>query len=276
MADGERPIISFLTDFGTDGAVATCKGVMLSICRDAQIIDVAHSIRKYAIRDGAFLLRFALPYIPVGTHVGIVDPGVGTTRRPIGIRTARGDVLIGPDNGLFPSVADALGGAVEARELTNRALWLPATTSTFHGRDIFAPVAAHLAAGDAQFEAVGALVPLDELVRSNEPEAIARPGEIVTAVTYVDSFGNVRLAGGREDLVAAFGDPADGMPLDVAIEGPEGRERTRYAATFGAVGIGESLVYIDSLGNLAMADNQGNLADRLGLRHDRVLRISRA
>jgi len=276
MADGERPIISFLTDFGTDGAVATCKGVMLSICRDAQIIDVAHSIRKYAIRDGAFLLRFALPYVPVGTHVGVVDPGVGTDRRPIGIRTGRGDVLIGPDNGLFPSVADVLGGPVEARVLTKRDLWLPATTSTFHGRDIFAPVAAHLAAGDAPFDAVGESVALEDLVRIAEPEAVARPGEIATAVTYVDSFGNVRLAGGRDELATAFGDPADGMPLEVAFEGPELHERTRYATTFGTVGIGESLVYIDSLGNLAMADNQGNLAARLGLEHDRALRISRA
>jgi len=276
MAGGERPIITFLSDFGTDGAVATCKGVMLSICRDAQIIDVAHSIRKYAIRDGAFLLRFALPYVPVGTHVGVIDPGVGTRRRPIGIRTGRGDVLIGPDNGLFPPVAEVLGGADEARELSNRDLWLPVTTSTFHGRDIFAPVAAHLAAGEAPFEAIGEVMPLEELVRLPEPEAVARPGEIATTVTYVDSFGNVRLAGGREELVAAFGEPADGLPLEVAFEDSGVRERTRYVTTFGAVGIGESLVYIDSLGNLAMADNQGNLAARLGLGHDRVLRITRA
>ena len=145
----ERPVLAILTDFGLDGAVAACKGVILGICRDAQIIDVGHSIRKYAISDGAFLLRFALPYVPVGFHIGVVDPGVGTPRRPIGIRTGRGDVLIGPDNGLLLPAADALGGAIEARELTNRDLWLPVTSSTFHGRDIFAPVAAHLASGDS-------------------------------------------------------------------------------------------------------------------------------
>jgi S-adenosylmethionine hydrolase len=276
MARADRPIITFLSDFGTDGAVATCKGVMLSICRDAQIVDVAHSIRKYAISDGAFLLRFALPYSPVGTHVGVVDPGVGTTRRPIGIQTGRGDVLIGPDNGLLPSVADVLGGAIEARELTNTRLWRSGISTTFHGRDIFAPVAAHLAAGDAPFEAVGESIPLEGLVRVQEPEAIAHRGEIETAVTYVDSFGNVRLAGGREELVAAFGDPPEGMPLEVTFADPEVHERTHYATTFGAVGMGQSLVYIDSLGNLAMADNQGNLAARLGLGHDRPARISRA
>ena len=116
---------------------------------------------------------------------------------------------------------------------------------------------------------------LDDLIRVPEPKAIARPGEITTAVTYVDSFGNLRLAGGRDELVAAFGDPADGLPFEVAFEDPAVRERTRYAATFGSVGIGESLLYIDSLGNLAMADNQGNLAARLGLGHERAVRIYR-
>ena len=155
MTSPERPVVTILTDFGLDGAVAACKGVILGICRDAQIIDVGHTIRKYAIRDGAFLLRFSLPYVPIGVHVGVVDPGVGTARRPIAILTGRGDVLIGPDNGLLPPAADALGGATQARELANRDLWLPVTTSTFHGRDIFSPVAAHLAAGKAQFADVG-------------------------------------------------------------------------------------------------------------------------
>lgn len=273
----ERPVIGFLTDFGLDGAAATCRAVMLSICRDAQIIDIAHTIRKYAIRDGAFLLRFSLPYAPVGVHVGVVDPGVGTGRRPIAIRTGRGDVLVGPDNGLLVPPAEALGGAIEARELANRDLWLPVTTSTFHGRDIFAPVAAHLAAGDAPFEEVGPVVPLDTLVRLPEPEASVSDATIETVVTYVDSFGNIRLAGGRDDLDRAFGaELTDGLPLLVAFgDGAGPREPTRYAATFGAVERGASLVYVDSLGNLAMADNQGNLARRLGIEPDTTVRIDR-
>jgi S-adenosylmethionine hydrolase len=275
MSSSSRPVIGFLTDFGLDGAVAACKGVMLSICPDAQIVDVAHSMRKYAIADGAFLMRFALPYLPVGVHVGVVDPGVGTSRRPVGIRTGRGDVLIGPDNGLLPPVADALGGAIEARELSNRDLWLPLTTSTFHGRDIFSPVAAHLAAGDADFAAVGAALELDDLVSLSEPGAVATEGEIETVVTYVDSFGNLRLAGGRDELVAAFGEPVDGMPLRVEFGDPDLYEATRYGSTFGAVGIGESVVYVDSLGNLALADNQGNLAARLVVGHERPVRIRR-
>ena len=277
MRPTERPVIGFLTDFGLDGAAATCRAVMLSICRDAQIVDIAHTIRKYAIRDGAFLLRFSLPYFPVGVHVGVVDPGVGTRRRPIGIRTGRGDVLIGPDNGLLVPAADMLGGMEEARELTNRELWLPATTSTFHGRDIFAPVAAHLAAGDAEFAAIGTAVPTDELVRLPEPDAVTADGAIETVVTYVDSFGNIRLAGGPDELRGAFGELADETPLVAVFDGPEPvREPTRYGSTFGSVPQGASLVYIDSLGNLAMADNQGNLAARLGIGHDRPVRITRA
>lgn len=276
MRPTDRPVIGFLTDFGLDGAAATCRAVMLSICRDAQIVDIAHTTRKYAIRDGAFLLRFSLPYFPVGVHVGVVDPGVGTARRPIGIRTGRGDLLIGPDNGLLIPAADALGGIDEARELTSRELWLPVTTSTFHGRDIFAPVAGHLSAGDAAFEDVGPAIRSADLVRLPEPGAEARDGLIETVVTYVDSFGNVRLAGGRDDLRAAFGELADAAPLVVEFAGPESpSERTRYGATFGVVAPGESLVYIDSLGNLAMADNQGNIAARLGIGHDRPVRISR-
>ena len=274
--DRPRPVIGFLTDFGLDGAAATCRAVMLSICRDAQIVDIGHTVRKYAIRDGAFLLRFALPYFPVGVHVAVVDPGVGTSRRPIAIRTGRGDVLIGPDNGLLPPPAEALGGVDEVREITNRELWLPATTSTFHGRDIFAPTAGHLANGDATFADVGPLVDAGTLVQVVEPEASAGDGSIDTVVTYVDSFGNVRLAGGADELSSAFGPIADGTRLTVEFGGESPlREASRYATTFGAVPEGASLVYVDSLGNLAMADNQGNLAARLGIGHDRSVRITR-
>ena len=112
MAPSERPpVIGFLTDFGFDGAAATCRGVMLSICPTAQIVDISHAVRKYAVRDGAFVLRATLPYLPVGIHVGVVDPGVGTERRPIAIRADRGDLLVGPDNGLLLPAADRAGRA---------------------------------------------------------------------------------------------------------------------------------------------------------------------
>ncbi|MGI8999498.1 MAG: SAM-dependent chlorinase/fluorinase, partial [Candidatus Limnocylindria bacterium] len=101
MTATERPVIGFLTDFGLDGAAATCRGVMLSICRDAQIVDISHTVRKYAIRDGAFVLRAALPFMPIGVHIGVVASGVGTERRPIALSPARGDVLISPENGML-------------------------------------------------------------------------------------------------------------------------------------------------------------------------------
>lgn len=258
----ERPIIGFLTDFGFDGAAATCRAVMLSICREAQIVDISHAVRKYAIADGAFLLRAALPYFPVGVHVAVVDPGVGTPRRPIGIRTGRGDVLIGPDNGLLIPAAEALDGAAEARELTNRELWLPGASATFHGRDLFAPVAARLACGAASFDEIGPPVPLPALVRLPAPEARVEPGVLETAVSYVDSFGNLRLAGGRRDLEAAVEGIGAGAALQVSI-GPASLQ-ARFVPSFGHVERGAVLLYVDSTGDLALAENQGNLADRVG------------
>jgi S-adenosylmethionine hydrolase len=279
MSGESRPVITFLSDFGFDGAAAICRGVMLTICPDAQIIDIAHSIRKYAVADGAFILSTALPFMPTGVHLGVVDPGVGTERRPVALRVARGDVLVGPDNGLFLLGAEALGGISDARLLDNRALWLdPSTSSTFHGRDIFAPVAAHLAADDAAFDDVGSALEIDSLVTL--PMAAARVGEgwIETDVIYVDSFGNLRLAGGAKDLVEGLGDVADSPTLRVEIRGANATPRVgklQFGTTFGTVPQGSSLLYIDSSGHLALADNQGSTAERLGVGTGAHVRISR-
>lgn len=275
MNPAERPIIGFLTDFGWDGAAATCRGVMLGICRDAQIVDISHSVRKYAIRDGAFILRASLPFLPVGVHVGVVDPGVGTERRPVALRTARGDVLIGPDNGLLVPAADALGGPTAARELTNRDLWLPVTTSTFHGRDIFAPVAAHLAVEDATFEMVGADMPVDNLHRLPVAEATVADGRIETEVTYVDSFGNLRLAGIGADLTTAFGTIDEGTAVSISI-GSKPAEKATFARSFGHVATGAMILYVDSTGDIALGDNQGNLGARIGAEASTSVRIEAA
>jgi S-adenosylmethionine hydrolase len=276
MTGRERPVIGFLTDFGLDGAAATCRGVMLGICRDAQIVDICHTVTKYAIRDGAFILRSALPYLPIGVHVGVVDPGVGTERRAIAIRCARGDVLVGPDNGLLPPAAEALGGVSEARELTNPGLWLPgAASATFHGRDIFAPVAAHLAAGDAELAAVGPTVPLDDLVRLPDPRRTVRPGALETEATYVDSFGNVRLAAGGADLAAAFADVEPGQRLLVTI-GDAAPLTMALADTFGSAAQGAAIVYVDSSGNVALAVRQGDFAHEHQVSAGAAVRIGEA
>jgi S-adenosylmethionine hydrolase len=273
----ERPFISFLTDFGPDGPAAICRGVMLGIARDAQIVDLAHGIRKYAIADGAYLLESAVTYLPVGVHVAVVDPGVGTERLPIALRAARGDFLVGPDNGLLVPAADRLGGIVEARVLENRALMLQGTSSTFHGRDVFAPIAAHLATG-TPFAAVGPALPIAGLVRLAFPEPEVVEGALATAVLHVDSFGNVRLAAGPDDLERAVGALEAGRPLIVEFPAADGRpavvERTTWQHTFGRVPVGTSLVFRDSLGRVALADNQGDAAARLGVGPDRRVRIT--
>jgi S-adenosylmethionine hydrolase len=212
--------------------------------------------------------------MPVGVQVAVVDPGVGTPRRPIAIQTTRGDVLIGPDNGLLLEPAQALGGAVEARELQNRDLWLPTTSSTFHGRDIFAPVTANLAAGKATFEDVGARVALDALVELARPPSTATEGGLEASVIYVDSFGNIRLGAALEDLEKAMGPMAPGTTVRVDLD--RATSSAVVATTFGEVPPGTSLIYRDSSGHLAMADNQASAAARLEVLVGQRIRISRA
>jgi S-adenosylmethionine hydrolase len=271
-----RPFISFLTDFGPDSAAAVCRGVMLSIAPDAQINDISHSGRKYAIRDGAFLLASSLPWMPVGVHVGVVDPGVGTPRRPIGILTGRGDVLIGPDNGLLVAAAEKLGGIREARVLQNPAWMLERTSSTFHGRDIFSPMAAHVAAG-GDFAEVGPVVDPASLVTIRFPEPEVGDGVLHSSVVYVDSFGNLRLAGERADLVRAVGELSPGRSLRVEFGPSNGAapivETVPWVRTFGEISTGKPLLYEDSSGRLGYADNQADVARRLGVGADRRLTI---
>ncbi len=270
-----RPVITFLTDFGP-AAPAVCRGVMFGIAPDVNIIDISHQVPRYSIREGASTLVFALPHMPVGVHVAVVDPGVGTERLAIAIRTARGDTLVGPDNGLLVPAAERLGGIVEARSLDNRALMLPVVSSSFHGRDIFAPVAAHLATG-TPFEAVGPVVPVADLVRLPVPSATVREGSLDTVITTVLIFGNVTFAGTPADLERAIGPLVPGRPLVVefgAVDGrPVVREETTWAETFGRVPFGASLLMADSEGRVSFADNQGNAAARLGLAVDQPARI---
>jgi S-adenosylmethionine hydrolase len=272
------PVISFLSDFGLDGAAAICRGVMLSICPNAQIVDVSHNVRKFSVADGAFILTMALPWMPVGVHLAVVDPGVGTTRRPIALRVARGDVIIGPDNGLLLGAADALQGIVEARELSNRELWLPETSATFHGRDLFAPVAARLAAGGAGFEDVGERVSIEGLIRLPEPDAVVGDGVLDTSVIYVDTFGNLRLAGSISDLRRSVGGLGPQRQLTVELLDDAGQQAAMMTAvasqTFGAVPVGVPLLYQDSSGHLALALNQGNAATSLGAAVGQRIRIA--
>ncbi len=252
---------------------------MFGICPDANIIDINHQVPRYSIREGAGSLVFALPYMPVGIHVAVVDPGVGTDRLPVGIKVARGDVLIGPDNGLLVGAADALGGIVEARALENRDLMLPVISNSFHGRDLFSPMAAHLASG-VPFEKVGPVVPTGDLVRLTDITPTVGDGVLDTSVVHVLIYGNLTFAGTPGDLEAALGPLEFGQRLSLEFPAQNGsakvKERTVWQRTFGTVPVGASLLYSDSEGHLALADNQGDAAKRLGVSLDRAVRIRRA
>jgi S-adenosylmethionine hydrolase len=263
-------LISFLTDFG-DSAPAVCRGVMWGIAPEARILDLTHHVRKFAVRDGAFLLSRAVPYLPVGVHVAVVDPGVGTPRRPVALQAGRGDLLVGPDNGLLRPAAEALGGVAAAHELTNAELFLPEVSWTFHGRDIFAPVAAHLAAG-VPLERVGPAVEPASLADLVFPECSVRDGGLETTVLFIDTFGNARVAGRADDLAVIAGPLLPGHGFRMIIG--DASHHVMWAPTFGAVAPGEALLYHDAdYDGLAIAVNQGSAAERFGLGPDSPVRL---
>jgi S-adenosylmethionine hydrolase len=269
------PLISFLTDFGAESAPATCRGVMWGIAPDARILDLTHSVRKFAVRDGAFLLSRMVGYLPVGVHLAVVDPGVGTQRRPIALSAGRGDILVGPDNGLLLPAARVLGGVAAAHRITAADLFLAPVSSTFHGRDIFAPVAAHLATG-VPLERVGPPIDPAELVDLTFPEPLVRDGALDTSVLLIDSFGNARLAGQPEDLARATdGDLQDGRRFRVSGGSIRpGGEIVAWHATFGDVAVDEALLYEDAdYGGLGIAVNQASAAERYGLDIDSPVHI---
>ena len=268
-----EPFISFLTDFG-DTAPATCRGVIWSILPHARINDLTHASRKFGVRDAALLLWSSLPYQPIGVHLAVVDPGVGTERRPLALAVGRGDILVGPDNGLLMPAAERLGGITAAHVLDNRALWRETVSDTFHGRDVFAPVAAHLAGGMPIGE-VGPAIDVSRLVQLVFPAAQSRDGGLDTSVVFVDSFGNCRLAGDPADLAALRGrlEPGDRFTVRLGARAMS----VAWHPTFGAVATGEPLLYEDAdYAGLAIGINQGSAAERLGLAHDTRIRIEPA
>lgn len=262
------PLVSLTTDFGArDPSAAICRGVILQIAPGATVLDISHEVEKYAILDGALLLWCALPYLSVGVHVAVIDPGVGTERLPVGIEVARGDILVGPDNGLLRPAAERLGGIRRVHLLENPDYRLANASTSFHGRDIFAPAAAHLALGVSLADFGRALEPAS-LVPRELPAPVVLPGTLETEVVYVDTFGNVKLAGDEADLDAALGhlDAGDRLVARIGDDrtGPRSEE-LRWATTFGEVRHGERLLYVDSYGRLCVAVNQGSAAARLRL-----------
>ncbi|MDQ3938315.1 MAG: SAM-dependent chlorinase/fluorinase [Chloroflexota bacterium] len=276
--DWNRPFVSLLSDWGArDPSAAICRGVVLSIAPDALIVDISHEVEKFNVRHGALLLWCALPFLPIGSHVAVVDPGVGGERRAIALETARGDYLVGPDNGLLLAGAERLGGISRCHVIENTQYRLPVVSATFHGRDLFAPAAAHLALG-VPLEHIGPPVDPRELAALDWPPVVVREGELGTAVIYCDTFGNAKLAGLTADLVDALGPLAHGDPLTVRIgrNNRRRREQVVWAATFAEVPLRQRLLYEDSYGRLCIAENQGSATASLRLADGTPLTIARA
>jgi S-adenosylmethionine hydrolase len=254
-------IVTFLTDFGLqDDFVGTCHGVMARIAPDARVIDVTHGVRPGHVLQGALVLANTLPYMPAGIHLAVVDPGVGSGRRALALRDVEGRFHVGPDNGLLLPAADGFGGVAEAHELANPEYSLQPVSRTFHGRDLFAPAAAHLAVG----------VPLSELGPPVDPEALVRieipqpevgQNRIRAVALVVDRFGNVALNLRRDQLVDA--ELGAGTRLELSCRGE--RFYAVFARTFADAPRGALILYEDSYGSLALAVSRGSAAELLRL-----------
>lgn len=254
--------ISFTTDYGTfDGFVAACHGSIARVAPQARVIDVTHHVPPADVIRGAAVLAQTVPYLPPSVHLAVVDPGVGTARRGVVLTTPAG-LLVGPDNGLLVWAAEALGGIEAAHELTNADWMLGDVSRTFHGRDVFAPAAARLAAGAAAADA-GPPVDTTTLVRLPDPAVSIGDGWIEAEVLTVDRFGNVQLAAGGSMLT--------GLGPELTLNGTV---RARLGATFADVSAGELLVFADSADRVAIAVNNGRAVVVLSVRPGDMVRIA--
>ncbi len=261
-------ILSFLSDFGLDDTfVGVCHGVILRVAPEVRIIDLTHSVPPGDVREGALLLARATPYLPMAVHLAVVDPGVGTARRAVAVRTARGDVLVGPDNGLLVPAARSMGGMTGAWELTNPDYRLSPVSRTFHGRDVFAPAAGAIASG-VELAVLG-----DELSSLVDPPPVpapvATPQRLDAEVIRVDRFGNLQLGADREDLLVLGPDLGDDLLVSVGAR----TSRATYVRTFGELAEGTLGLYEDSDWQLALAVKSGSAARWLGAARGAIVTV---
>jgi S-adenosyl-L-methionine hydrolase (adenosine-forming) len=269
---GVRPV-TFLSDYGTaDEFVGVVHAVIARIAPEARVIDISHGIPRHRVLQGALTLARSLPYAPPGVHLAVVDPEVGARRRAVALRTADEDrLLVGPDNGLLLPAAERFGGIAEAVEISASPWRLEPVAATFHGRDVFAPVAARLARGAPLADAGPPLEPV-ELVPLEMPHPRRTEGALVATVIGVDAFGNVSLLADHTDLAAA------GLRIGHPVAVTAGGERidATYARTFADVRPGDALVYEDAAGTAAIAINTGEAAPALDVRPGDEVAISAA
>jgi len=266
-SQSDAPLITITTDFGTEDAyVPAMKGTMLSICSDARFVDVTHEIRPQDVMEAGFVLQSALPYFPKGSiHLVVVDPGVGTDRRAIALR-AGDQWFVGPDNGVFPLVLND-EPPDSAVNLDDPDFWRSASPSTtFHGRDIFAPAAAHLADGQA-------LADIGSPIESLEPLRWAQPsttrGTVQGRVVHVDHFGNC-VTNVRRSTLAEASTPGESDPPPVPLPSLSAHVGNTVLnevhATYGDVPEGDPLLLFGSTGYLEIGVNGGNAAELLDIR----------
>jgi S-adenosylmethionine hydrolase len=263
-------IVTLLTDYGRDDDfVGVCHAVIARIAPEARVIDLTHGVTRHDVRDGALVLRNTLPYLPVGVHVAIVDPQVGTERRAVALRTEDGRLYVGPDNGVLSLAWQTAGGVVDAVDVTRSPHRLEPVSATFHGRDVFCPVAAHLANGEELAEAGDPLDP-DELQTIELPVPRKEGDTLLAHVLSIDRFGNAALNVGHEDMAGT------GITLGGQVEILSGTEHfhAKVAQTFADVRPGDILVYEDSYRALSIAINRGDAAATLQLAPDSEVRIT--
>jgi len=257
-----RPI-TFLSDYGSDDEFAgVCRAVIARIAPEAQVIDLTHGIAAHSVGQGAAVLASSLAYAPAGVHLAVVDPGVGGDRRAIAVRVVLEDrILVGPDNGLLEPAAKELGGAVEAVEISLSPVRLAPVSATFHGRDLFAPVAAHLALGAPLAELGDPLAPGDLVELGRPPAELSGDGSLRATISHVDRFGNLALVAGADEATAAGLRPG----CRLQVRGGSEQVEAIFARTFADAPEGALLVHVDASGALALAVNRGSAAERLGL-----------
>jgi hypothetical protein len=263
-------VITFLTDFGLeDDFVGTCHGVMAGIAPDSRVIDVTHGIGPQAVLTGALVLKNTTRFMPVGVHLAVVDPDVGGHRRAVAIRTIDGRTFVGPDNGLLTLAADQIG--IEAvHEISDPRFQLHEVSRTFHARDIFAPAAAHLAAGVDVTQLGPALDPAS-LIRIDVPEPEVGRTQISAKALVVDRFGNVATNARREHLERLDLEDGDRVEIRLMLD----RYYAIVAQTFSDTEPGELIAYEDSYGLLSLAISQGNAARLTGVSAGDEIRFAR-
>jgi S-adenosyl-L-methionine hydrolase (adenosine-forming) len=255
--------ITFLSDYGYEDEFAgVCRAVIARIAPEAPLIDITHGIPRHDVRHGAAVLANVLPYTAPGVHLAVVDPEVGTERRAVAVRAGQDErVLVGPDNGLLWPALERLGGPAESVDVSLSPFRLEPLSATFHGRDVFAPVAATLAQGADLLE-VGEPLDAGALARLERREPEIDPGRrVVAPVAYVDRFGNAALELSEAQAVDS------GLKLGhrLWVEAGAITLDAVYAVTFADVPAEALLLYLDSYGNLALAVNRGSAAERLEL-----------